>query len=679
MRIRKNSKMPAIWPGLIAVFFTILANGASALTREEQRVLAAAGENLSSIRSATISLLEDSYRNNPGMFKLRLEHQVLGRARSFLHDKLAPVDMSRVVGAPYSSFNRDIWRYARVAENLFTVAIAYAAPQSPEAGNTDLSRKAAEGFEWILSHANGKGDCQAPDKNINRFHYVPAWEAFVLLAPALPDELRQRVLLHLFHAARHQLETYQSWNGGYPNMDSAHLLILQQAGRLFGYKPFLSGLEQGLHRLESCFSGSTWDYVKGWSPQAIYTAVTLRHVGRLYQLDRNPSALRQLTAHADYFKYFVEPNGVMDFGMAPFIKHAWGTTSRNTSFIAGIEVVQRYAPTSLLWQFIDRIHADLEANPGLFSGMSDPYPLYWLAPRATTGEPSEAPLGSFLRAAPEFAGFQARATDSSGVTLTFYANGNAQAADTRVSAVLSPPEASPGSPRNTNPDNNDILLAGALLEVIQDGVSYFLGDLAPDIKKSITHDSAILEASQRRHAMGPTAWPMIVGNEWKDNAIKHWNASPWKGGSQRTPPVETYEKWVWRDGVLHGEIAFTALEEANIDEVRFSLVPVLPRIVEEKLSPPGGHAMRTGALCIVVFPSAGNWRTSDSGHWSPPPPVVHGGTPARLGVFIGSGPDTSPKLWPKGFRITLSVAIGLGSSLSEWLHTNALITSPLLP
>ncbi|MDR1281420.1 MAG: hypothetical protein LBK99_11435 [Opitutaceae bacterium] len=553
--------------------------------------LARADATLPALREASLALLAESRRNNPAAFDL-IFGQTLDRARAFLRDPLKPVDMSRVIGSHYNNFNQDIWRYRTNAEALLSLALAHAVPGSPEAGNPDLLRKAADTFGWLIRHTNDEGDCQAPDKNINRFHYPPAWEAFVLLAPSLPEDTRRRTLEHLLRTARFQFDTYNSWRNGYPNMDSAYLLILQQAASLFDRADFRADIDRRLRvNLEESLSGLTWDYVKGWNNQARYTEVTLRHVGRLYQISGHESALRQIRLHADYFKYCLEPDGRMDFGMAPAIKHTWITAPWATA-PSGLELVHRYAPTPLLQHFVDRTHAAASGNPRIFD---NPCALYWLS--APLGR-SEPPPRAFLRAAPESGGFQTRVTTSAG-TLTVYANGRAHASDTRISAMVAAP-----SPENST------LLAGALFEVVQDGTSFFLGDMNPDLRTDVRPETGLarLSLTQRRHSMGPSAEPLVTGGVW-GGAIQRHAYRLWDGGSPRTPPVETGETWTWANNRLTGEISFTALEETPLDAVRFSLVPAFARSIDESLAVDGGGlAYRMGHLCFLVQPQSGHWQ-----------------------------------------------------------------------
>lgn len=569
----------------------------------EDASIQTAVSRLPQLHAQTIRLLEESQKNNPEVYNTVLD-SIIKNAQTLMKESLIPVDMSRVINAPYASFNRDIWRYRSLAENLFAAALAYTAPGSPEQGNRELLQKAIATFEWLLAHANEYGDCQAPDPNINRFHYVPAWEALVLLEDKLPANLRQRFLRHLLRAARFQIEDYGAVrNGSYPNMDSAYALIMQQAGSLFDRNEFTDQVNLWIERLGSCMVGTAWDYSRGWNHQPSYTNVTLNYAGRLYQLSGSAALLSQIAAHADHFKYFLEQNGIMDFGMGPFFKHAWMPYPWSATS-SSLELTHRYAPTAQMQLMVDHTHEAIVRTPWI---LYTPYILYWVAP--DTGERAQVPA-NFVRPAPEIRGFQARHSNDAG-TITAYANGTERPTDTRVSAILSTPD---------NADNT--LLAGVLVEIIKDGSSWFIGDRAPQVNVSVeapeqtTESSqahAALKVSQYRHNLGARAEPMIIGNEWTSGAIKRWEFDVWRGGNPESLPIRTDETWSWLGDRMEGRIVFDVLEDIKVDALRVSLAIFNTPGTQELIEFPRGVAVRTGRFCFMVEALAGDWEVPAPG------------------------------------------------------------------
>ncbi len=554
----------------------------------EAVLLQNARENLPKLRQEVLQTLDQSRQNDPKIFQSVVQENA-AKISSFLNADLQPIDMSRVDGAPYATFNTDIWQYREVSQKLNGLALAYAIPESPLAGKPELVAKAVQGFEWLLSITSPEGTCRAPDTNIDRFAYVAYWDAFVLLAPNLPQDLRERFLKMMLATADYQLKTFGvrsfPWGKGYPNMDAAYMLVMEEAFRLYGSPVYTADLDLRLKLLQDRQVGATWEYLAGWNPQATYTLVTLEFVGRLYQLSGNPVALKQLQAHADYYKYHIEPNGLLDYGMTPFIKHDWSLQPFAMAAPV-LDLVNCYNPTPVLQDEVDRVREAAVQNASLFG---DPRMLYWIS--RDSGQREAAP-SSFIRTAPEIAGFQGRKTNTSG-TLTVYGTGKEIASDTRISAFVSDVAG-----------KESAILLGSFLELIQNGASYYLGDMHPTVDLQVSDTSAVLNVTQKRHMMGPLSKPLVMGDHHAD--MKNWTFDCWKGGSPDGPPIETDEKWIWNGDSLAGTVTLTALEETKLDGVEFSLPIALAPVVESKLLP-GGGAARYGKLCVVVQGDSDRW------------------------------------------------------------------------
>jgi len=550
----------------------------------EALYLANAGKNLPLLRQELLKSLDDSRQCDPVLFANVVKDVATAGAAS-INDNLKPIEMSGVRKASYATYNMDIWRFRALSANLHQLALAYTLPESPLAGSPEIAAKAAAGFEWVLNVVTPQGTCNAPDTNIDRFAYVECWDAFVLFAPALSEDLQNRFLKHLLAAADYQLTTYGRrafpFGGGYPNMDAAYLLVMEQGTRLFGKEAYTADVDLRVRQLQDRIAGSTWEYLAGWNPQANYTLVTLKFIGRFYQLSKNPEALKQIQGHADYYTYYIEPNGLLDYGMTPFIKHDWVQVPYNACGPA-LEMVNRYAPTPTLQNEVNRMREVVKTK-------SDASYLYFLS--KDSGKQA-APPAAFVRSAPEIVGFQARTLEN-GSTLTAYGTGKKIAVDTRVSAMVS-----------GKGGKGDAILAGVFLELIQGNTSYYLGEMAPQVDLQTTDTSASLAVVQGRRMMGPNSKPLVQGNHHDD--IKNWKFDCWKGGSPSGPPIETKENWTWKKDRLTGVITLTAQEETKLDGAKITL-PFLLASLNETALLPHGRAFRVGNMCIAVQGRDDQW------------------------------------------------------------------------
>lgn len=548
-------------------------------------LLETAKKNLPKLQAELLATLEQSRKNDPQQYKT-IVVAAGDRALNSINHSLKPVDMSNVRGAPYATYNKDIWRFRSVAGDVHALALAYNSSDSPLAGKPEVAAKAAEAFEWALTVVTPKGTCDAPDSNIDRFAFVQNWDAFVLMSPTLPEDLKERFLNYLLTAADFQLSTYATraypMCGGYPNMDAAFTLVMEQAYRLFEKPEYNAQVDRMIAMLQQCIHESTWDYIIGWNPQANYTQVTLAFVGRLYQLSGKETALKQIKQHVTYYTYHLEPNGLIEYVQTPFIKHDWNQTPYGMA-ASPLELVNRYAPSPVLRGEIAKMRETGHST-------SDHLALYWLSD--ISGEKAPQPT-DFVRQTADFDGFQARVTRD-GNTLSAYGTGKKIAVDARVGAMVS-----------SKSGKDDAGLAGVFIELFQNGMSYYVGDMKPEVDLKADAKSATLTVTQARHAMGPKSRPLILGNHLED--IKNWKYGCWEGGSPTTPPVQTKEQWTWANGRLTGDITATAQAQTTLDGIKISF-PVIQNSLTESKQIPNGQAYRFGNLCFSFQSPDTQWK-----------------------------------------------------------------------
>lgn len=594
---------------------------------------------LEELHHEALQRLEESRKNNPKLFGLIQQRNAIA-AENFLNDPLQDLDLSRIVGQPYSNYDSRAWAFASVGYALFNAGLCYASSDNKWYRNPALLAKSEAGFEWMLRQVSDRGTLGAPDRNIDRFAYCPSWEAFVLLGQELPASLRERFSSHLQRAAEYQQNSYGKKAGRYPNMDSAYILIMQQAASLFDRPDFRRDADMGLERLANCMSGSTWQYIINdeakWNPTPGYTQIVLQYLGRTWQLSQNPKALQQIEQVAEYYHYYIEPGGLMDNGSAPHIKHDWAAPW--VASLMGLELVRCYTPSPdpVLQTFADGAHDALLHQA---KGLHTRWMIYWLAPDSGR---KEAPPAIFTREAPEIAGFQARVTNESG-TLTVYATGRESARDTRVSAIVS------GKEGNTA---DNAALTGVFVEYIKDGVSYFMGDMKPAASVSVepARQTARMTVTQGRQSMGSEAKPLPFGNFM--GSIKTWTQDCWHGGIPNANPVATTESWQWERDHLQGTVSVKALHDTAVDEIRITL-PFLYKRIDEIVTIPGRAAARSGHLCVAITGIEGSWESPDAASLkssgllvlaarAPTDGILHAGDTLSADITIQLGQSLSP-------------------------------------
>jgi hypothetical protein len=594
------------------------------------------------LRDHTRALFTTSAQRAPEAFKIVI-NQLANRANR-LSSPLPVIDMSRV-RVSYGTYDRKIWLVRETAMDLQAAAIAWSVPESPSHWSQELLADAEKTFDWVISHFTDEGTTGAPDSNIDRFIYVPLWESFILFGPDLPADQRARLAAFFTTAAQYQQRVYPEspekasqpgglHTGGYPNMDASYLLIQTEAASLTGEREFSDESKKWIALLGQSIHGSTWDYVKNWNAAPGYTQIVLDCIGRYYQLTHDPEALRQIGLNADYYAHYIEPSGLMDFGMTPFIKHDWGGQYADpySACFTGLELVNAVAGTPQTAYLVQQERAALASQSEVRNAQSLPY---WLGP--TNG--AVAPPASFVRAAPEIDGWQARSTTGNG-TITFYATGRIIAADTRVSAMATPAQGSGLKPT---------ALAGVIVEAVTEGTSYYIGDMTPQVEVAVpAGGDPTLKISERRHALGAEgAGPLPLGGA--NGTVRYWKSDPWKGGIPGGLPITVTQSWTTHNGRLEGDISVKATADCTLDEVRLSVVPT--QAATEATSPtPKEILARVEGLCLHL--------TSVDGAWNP---RLHANTSSGNNdtTLVLTDENGTPHNWKAGDNMSAHVEVWL--------------------
>ncbi|AHF94333.1 hypothetical protein OPIT5_12425 [Opitutaceae bacterium TAV5] len=496
---------------------------------------------------------------------------------------------------------REGWTIAYRCVDLHAMVIAAVTPGSRFFQKNEAIVRVREGVDWILSHYGEPGTLRTPDPNVDRFVLPNFFDTVILAWPLLTEETHEKFARLYWRACAFQKETYGrelvfGRFAGYPNMDAAYLLILRQAAELFDDAQLRAESVERTRLLGQCFTGSTWDYLKGWPPAPHYTKITLHYLGRYWQLSDDPEALAQIKRHQEYYEKFLEPGGMMDCGMSPYAKHMWHTAPFSTSN-AALELVFQATRSPLLRGRIRELRNYIEKSN---RRVVDPLSFYWLSSARGLVEPIPT---NFLRPAPETAGWQMRQTTPLG-TWTVNLSGRHSSLDTRVSALTTPDRPDDGLSSDDIDAAPSSGLAGVFVELFQNGQSWFLGEMAPHIDQQASKDgrTVTITTRQTRMSAGQTARPMLFGRP-----VGKITGGTWSGGLPARLPVETVERWTLGLGRLDGEITVTTTEACHLDDVRLSLAPVLPRVDEKRLN---GRTLsaRYGSLCVGVTAMTGAWR-----------------------------------------------------------------------
>ena len=153
--------------------------------------------------------------------------------------------------AGYKTFD-NFWQFGGFGMRTYVMTWAACHPSSPMRGDPALIAQAMRWMQGVFQNHRG-GDLNVgrtggkgmpgQDPNINRFCYVPTFEAYLLLRETWPDLIPPSKRKEWEASARavteFQLKSYgekvdRHGAGWYPNMDVHYLLLMELASRILG-------------------------------------------------------------------------------------------------------------------------------------------------------------------------------------------------------------------------------------------------------------------------------------------------------------------------------------------------------------------------------------------------------------------------------------------------------------
>jgi hypothetical protein len=224
------------------------------------------------------------------------------------------------------------------------------------------------GGDLNVSRTGGKG-MPGQDPNINRFCFVPAFEAYLLLRETWPDlvppgkrkewEASARVV------AGFQLKTYgekvdRHGAGWYPNMDVHYLLLMELASRILGEPRWHAEAERFLKLIaNSIYPDGAFTYHGRQNECFVYHEINVTHLARYWQLTGSKTARDLVLASAPYYPNNVEPGGVPEYYTDCFWKHYWsGASPIGPDIVASM--LHTYRPKAVEWAAQNRRVANVE-------------------------------------------------------------------------------------------------------------------------------------------------------------------------------------------------------------------------------------------------------------------------------------------------------------------------------
>jgi hypothetical protein len=247
--------------------------------------------------------------------------------------------------AGYKTFE-SFWSFAGFGMRTYVMTWAACHPSSPMRGDPALIAQAMRWMQGVFQNHRG-GDLNVgrnggkgnpgQDPNINRFCYVPAFEAYLLLRETWPDLIPPSKRREWEASARtvteFQLKTYggkvdRHGAGWYPNMDVHYLLLMELASRIFTEPRWHAEAERFLKLIaHSFYPDGAFTYIGRENECFVYHEIDVTHLARYWQLTGSRVARDLVLASAPYYPCNVEPGGVPEYYTDCFWKHYWAGAS----------------------------------------------------------------------------------------------------------------------------------------------------------------------------------------------------------------------------------------------------------------------------------------------------------------------------------------------------------------
>ena len=291
---------------------------------------------------------------------------VLGRARSVLKSttryKKGEEGYQQIENA---------WTFSSMGNSVYAGAWGLCCPDSPHAADPGLLTGVLRLMQAIFQNHRdgdfnpGREAIYGSDANINRFTFVPTFEAYLLLSATYPDLVlpskRAEWLAAAKIATEHQIESYgaraqqEPPECYYANMDVHYMLMLELASRIFDSPRYHEEAERFCKlTADVLYPDGAFSYI-GWQNECfVYHEINVALLARYWQLTGSELARDTVVKSRPYYPYNVEPGGVPEYYTDCFWKHYWsGASPLGPEIVAGLTGCpqnRRVAKDELRWE-----------------------------------------------------------------------------------------------------------------------------------------------------------------------------------------------------------------------------------------------------------------------------------------------------------------------------------------
>ncbi len=270
----------------------------------------------------------------------------------------------------YKQIN-NAWTFSSLGNSLYAGTWGLCHPESPHAADPDLLAGVLRLMQAIFQNHRG-GDfnpdreaVHGRDPNINRFTFVPTFEAFLLLTATYPDLVlpskRSEWLDSAKVATEYQIETYgvraenEPPECYYANMDVHYMLMLELASRMFDSPRYHEEAERFCKlTADMLYPDGAFSYHGFQNECFVYHRINVAHLARYWQLTGSELARDTVVKSRPYYPYNVEPGGVPEYYTDCFWKHYWsGLSPIGPEIVAGMTGCpqnRRLAKEELRWE-----------------------------------------------------------------------------------------------------------------------------------------------------------------------------------------------------------------------------------------------------------------------------------------------------------------------------------------
>lgn len=291
---------------------------------------------------------------------------LLGRVRAVLRSKILYAKGDE----GYSQVD-NAWSFSGMGNNCYVGTWGLCYPDSPHAADPELLVQVLRLMQSIFQNHRdgdfnpGRQAVYGRDPNINRFCFVPTFEAYLLLNATYPDLVlpakRKEWLDSARVATEFQIETYgvradaEPPHCYYANMDVHYMLMLELASRMFDSKRYHAQAERFLRlTADVLYPDGAFSYHGFQNECFVYHKINVAHLARYWQLAGSELARDTVIKSRPYYPHNVEPGGVPEYYTDCFWKHYWsGLSPIGPEIVAGMTGCpqnRRLAEDELRWE-----------------------------------------------------------------------------------------------------------------------------------------------------------------------------------------------------------------------------------------------------------------------------------------------------------------------------------------